>query len=224
VNGEYAGLYSIAEEVDSAFLRRTFGEDSGFLYKYEWSFGWSFEYLGADPAAYSPAPFRPENHTTDSDPSPLEWRLRAINQTPDPFFQDEVSRYIDLKKFMTSIAIENFLAEEDGIIGNFGVNNTFLYRFSNTTVAEFLPWDKSNSFRSLDWPVLRHIDAFVLSRRAFAIPELRDAYIDALYRCAELAGTEYGWLEQEITREYLQIREAALEDRTNNAIPQRASP
>jgi hypothetical protein len=38
---------------------------------------------------------------------------RAINQTPDPFLQAEVSRYIDLKKFMTYIGIENFFAEED---------------------------------------------------------------------------------------------------------------
>ncbi len=212
VNGEYAGLYSIVEAVDPAFLQRVFGQNNGYLYKHEWTFGWSFEYLGADPNAYSPDPFEPENHETDPDPSPLELMVRAINLTSDPYFQKEVSPYIDLNKFMTYIAVENFIAEQDGLIGDFGVANIYLYRFENSTLSQFIPWDKSNSFYSLDWPIFRHIDAFVLSRRAFAIPELRQAYLNALSTSAELAGDTGGWLEQEITQEYLQIREAALED------------
>ena len=71
VNGEYAGLYSVVEAIDPVFLQRVFGEGTGYLYEYEWAFAWNFEYLGADPARYSPAPFKPKNHENDPDPSPL---------------------------------------------------------------------------------------------------------------------------------------------------------
>ena len=36
---------------------------------------------------------------------------------------------IDLGGFMRYIAVENFLAEQDGLLGNWGVNNFYLYRF-----------------------------------------------------------------------------------------------
>lgn len=37
VNGVNAGLYTLVEPVDKLFLQRTRGEDSGFLYDYEWN-------------------------------------------------------------------------------------------------------------------------------------------------------------------------------------------
>ena len=212
INGEYAGLYSAAEAIDPVFLQRAFGESSGYLYEYEWAFGWHFEYLGADPARYSPVPFKRKNHENDPAPSLLEVMVRAINLTADPFFQSEVSQYVDLKKFMAYVAIENFLAEEDGVLGDYGLNNFYLYRFQNSISSQLIPWDKSNTFAYLGWPVFWHIDGSVLSRRAFDIPELRQVYIDTLRRCAELAGGPGGWLEQETTKEYYQIRDAAIQD------------
>jgi tellurite resistance protein len=47
--------------------------------------------------------------------------------------------------------------------------------------------------------------------RAMAVQELRDLYFDTLLTCAAVASTD-GWLEQEIRREYEQIRQAALDD------------
>ena len=36
VNDEYAGLYSMVEAIDSQFLMRNFGEESGTLHEYHW--------------------------------------------------------------------------------------------------------------------------------------------------------------------------------------------
>ena len=212
VNGRYSGLYSIVEDVDTAFLQRVFGQNRGYLYKYVWAFTWFFEYLGADPALYSPALLNPETQEAAPDPSPLERMIRTINQTPDPYFMDEVSRYLDLKQFVTYIAIDNFLAEGDGLIGLFGANNFYVYRFENTELSQFLFWDKSMSFSSVEWPILGVTESNVLARRALAVPELHALYVDTLLRAADLAGGPGGWMEQEIRREYNQVREAAIED------------
>jgi spore coat protein CotH len=212
INGAYAGLYSVVEAIDAPFLERVFRQSNGYLYNYEWRFSWFFEYLGADSTKYSPALFNPETHVSDPAPWPLEWMIRAINETADPWFQTEVSRYIDLTAFMRYIAIENFLAEQDGLLGDWGVNNFYLYRFENSDQSQFIPWDKSQSFNSLEWPIFRHIETNVLATKAFAVPELRGVYLETLRQSAEVAGGRGGWLEQEILNDYEQIHEAALED------------
>jgi uncharacterized protein YqgQ len=50
-----------------------------------------------------------------------------------------------------------------------------------------------------------------LMDRAMAVQELRDLYFDTLLACAAFASSD-GWLEQEIRREYEQIRQAAFDD------------
>ena len=57
-----------------------------------------------------------------------------------------MEEFLDLKKFIRHLAIENFLAEEDGLTGDYGPNNFYIYRFQNTTKFQFMPWDKSNTF------------------------------------------------------------------------------
>ena len=37
VNGDYLGLFAVIEPIDKRFLRRTLGEDSGYLYEFEWA-------------------------------------------------------------------------------------------------------------------------------------------------------------------------------------------
>ncbi len=212
VNEEYAGLYSIVEAIDEPFLQRAFHQSNGYLYKYEWEFSWFFDYLGSDPVKYSPLPFKPETHETRPFPWPLEWMVRAINQIPEPYFETEASWYVDLIQFIRYIAIENFLAEQDGLLGDWGVNNFYLYRFADSSQSQFIPWDKSQSFNSLDWTISHHVETNVLARKALAVPELRALYVDTLRQSAQVAGGSGGWLEREIVNEYQQIHDAALED------------
>jgi spore coat protein CotH len=219
INGAYAGLYSLVEAVDEPFLQRVFGQVNGYLYDYEWGFSWFFEYLGADPAKYSPVLFKPETHVIDPAPWPLEWTFRAINDTTDSWFENQVSQYVDLTGLMRYIAVENFLAEQDGLLGDWGVNNFYLYRFENSDQSQFIPWDRSQSFHSLEWPVFRNINTNVLAAKALAIPELRAVYLQTLQKSAELAGGSGGWLEHEILNGYAQIHGAALEDPLKQCYP-----
>jgi len=213
VNDQYAGLYTIVEEVDPIFLQRNFGESDGYLYSYEYV-PWLFEYFGPDTARYSPLPFKPETNLVHYDPGPIEEMARTINQAPDSQFSAALSQYIDLNAFFRELAAESFINEQDGIIGDYGVNNLFLYRFQNTTRSIFLPWDKSNTFWTpIDRDIFHNFPYYVLTRRAQnAAPDLMALFRSWLSQAADTAGGPGGWLEQEITREYQQIRQAAYDD------------
>ena len=60
-------------------------------------------------------------------------------------------------KFIRHVAIENFLAEEDGITGDYGPNNFYFYRYENKSLFKFIPWDKSNTFWESAEPELFHL-------------------------------------------------------------------
>ena len=120
INGEYAGLYTIVESVDKIFLENHYGESGGYLYKYHYDADdppHYFEYLGPDPARYSPKPFQPETHELDPDPRPLVELMRAIQESTDAEFQAAVGAYVDLRQFMVHVAVESFLADTDGMLG-----------------------------------------------------------------------------------------------------------
>lgn len=214
VNNEYVGLYVIVEEVKEEFLRRQFGEDEGYLY--EWvapEERYQFEYLGPELNHYSPVPFEPKTHENDPDPKPLEALVRTINQSSNGEFPQAIGDYLDLKLFLTQVATETFLADIDGILGDrVGMNNFYLYRFQGKKLSQFVVWDKDLTFDRPDREIWRNANGNVLMRRALAIPEMRAAYLQALVKCAILAGGPDGWLHQEVARQFNLIRAAAFED------------
>jgi len=215
VNDEYAGLYMIVESVDEAFVLDRFNED-GFLYNYEYPYGeqdtYRFQYRGRSADDYCPAPFNPETHKSGPQCEEIERMVRTINQVPDEQFERSIAEYVDLRAFLKEIAVEAYLADTDGMVGDFGLNNFYLYRYLNSNHFAFIPWDKSNTFGLADRWIWLNTDRNVLSRRALADPTLRDAFIETLTAAATAAGGPGGWIEQEIARAYTQIREAALED------------
>ena len=215
VNGEYAGLYTVVESIDTDFIQRHFGQQNGYLYNYDYGIldpPYFFEYRGLDPGLYSPRPFQPENHKRDPNAAPIEAMIRTMNQASDEEFFAAMSQYLDMPGFVRYLAIESFLAEQDGIVGDFGLNNLYLYRFEGSNRSQFIPWDKSQVFVSIDREFFRNIHSNVLAWRALAVPELRAAYVNGVLESAASAGGPGGWLEQEIARVYAQIGDAVRTD------------
>ena len=227
VNGEYAGLYSIVEAVDKVFLDRHFAQSNGFLYEYDYDpedAPYRFENRGPDPASYSPKPFRPVTHELDPDPRPLAEMVRAIHAPAAADYLQVLSPYLDLEAFVRHVAVEAFLAEIDGVLGDWGMNNFYLYRFERTTRSTLVPWDKSESFKGgVAASIWRNLDDVpadrqnVLMVRAMQVPALRGLFLDTLLQCADAAlgargRRRPGWLELEIRRAYAQVRDAARED------------
>jgi spore coat protein CotH len=220
VNDDYAGLYSVVESVDKLFLADRFGQDGGYLYEYDYDPSdtpYRFEYRGSQPSAYSPKPFKPVTHELDPDPRPIVEMVRAIAETPDADFQRVVSGYLHLEGFAAHAAVETFLGDTDGVLGDWGMNNFYLYRFQGTSISTLIPWDKSEAFKAgVAASIWRNVDDVpppsrnALMVRAMGAPALRGIYLDTLLWCADIAE---GWLEREIRRAADQIRDAVREDR-----------
>jgi uncharacterized protein (TIGR03437 family) len=224
VNGEYIGVYLLVEYPDAAFLTRIFNESTGYEYNFaagDWAGiaggGYHFEYLGPDLTMYASAtvrtPFDPETHTNAPDTVTLEGMIRTLNQEPDATFLSAMAPYLDLHLFLTHVAVETYVADYDCILGDvYGMNNFHFYRFVNKQLSQFIPWDKDNAFAWTSRAVLRNADQNVLMRRLMAIPEYEKYYFEAVAKAAMLAGGAGGWLQQEATREYNQIQQAAYAD------------
>lgn len=225
VNNAYVGLYTIVESVDKAFLKRTLNEEDGYLFKYEWAQPDYFEDRGSKPESYVPLPFKPETHEDDPRPEFIVQLVQAINQTSDAAFRTVLAEYLDLEKFVRHVAVEMFLAESDGFLGDYGMANFYLYRFQNTKLFTFIAWDKSNAFAGSAYSIWHNItdvpaaQSNRLLERALSYRDLYDLYLDTLMECVRSANEvqagsadQRGWLEREVEREYTQIREAALSD------------
>jgi hypothetical protein len=149
---------------------------------------------------------------------PIEEMFRAINETRDSDFLDVVSEYVDLQRFVSYLAVETFLSDIDGFLGDWGPNNFYLYRFEKQTVSTLLPWDKDSAFQDHHSDITRGIDRTVLSKRVLARREYYQLYLRTLLACAQAAETREtpesatGWLEAELAREVSQIRASAYAD------------
>jgi spore coat protein CotH len=226
VNGAYAGLYSIVESIDKNFLARTRAENDGYLYKFDRNVGddpYYFTYGGPDPSLYVPHPFKPETHESDPQPQPIVDMIRTVAEASDAVFRSAIAEYIDLSAFIRHVAIEMFLNENDGLLGNAGINNFYLYRPPNQHLHVFIPWDKSETMHDRTLSIFHNVDDVPaemqnrLMSRAMAYTDLSNLYLDTLLACADSAAElvpddARGWLEREIDREYQQIRDAALSD------------
>jgi spore coat protein CotH len=212
VNGEYWGLYGLVEPVSKPFLSARFGEKSGTLFDYEWDDDYDLSYLGPDAGHYVPLPFQPETNEDKPDVADglLEF-VRVINETPDAAFPAAAESWLDTTRFLTHLAVENALAERDGIAGDQGINNFYLYQYGGQKRFVFIPWDKDSTFASGSWPLYRNLERNVLARRLTADPAKRAIYADAVLRCV----TSYvnpRWLTPQLESAWQQIRAAALND------------
>jgi spore coat protein CotH len=201
INNEYQGLYTITEEIDGPFAQRVTGETGGTVFEFHYSstLQWRAEDLGAY-ENYKPL-FEARTHTRDADTllyTPIQQLFQEVNGPDDAVWLERVAQYIDLNQFMTYVGIEQFIAENDGILGFAGMNNFYLYRSPGTTRHRLFVWDKDQSFLFADSPIAT-TDANVLFRRAMAYPELRETYLQTLEQCARLSQTD-DWLPLEIDR------------------------
>jgi hypothetical protein len=230
VNNQYAGLYMIVESVDRNFLTRTFGEDRGYLFKYEYpadAAPYYFEDRGSRAELYVPLPFKPETHETDPKAEFLVDFIAAINRTGEAAFRSTIAAYVDLATFIRHLAVEKFLADQDGILSDYGgMNNFYVYRFDNQKLFAFIEWDKSEAFKGgAAYPILHNINDVPATQqnrlvaRALTYRDLYDLYLSTLVECAQSANEvepgssdPRGWLEREIERESTQIRPALLTD------------
>lgn len=229
INGQYEGLYSIVESPDKAYLLRVLKQNDGVLYKFDRNVGdepYRFEFLGADPGLYVPHPFKPETNEDHPDAQAIADMVRAISNTPTDTFLAVVDQYLDLEGWIRQAAIENYLAESDGLVGDAGMNNFYLYELEGQKRHVWLAWDKSETFKSgPGYSVVRNFGDVEkpfrnrLQERLWEFPALQQLYYDTIAAAAISAGElvpgdERTWMEREVDREHAQIRDAVEADPT----------
>lgn len=209
VNNTFIGLYAVVEDVAAPMLQRTLGESSGTLYEYDWTFEYRFEHRGSTLENYSM--FKAQTNTTKSTSelySPIENMVRAANESADDTFASAMAPYLDLQAVARHWALENFVSEDDGWNGFWGMNNLFLYRRGSGRF-QVVAWDKDYTFWRYNNDIFSRTAENVLTRRALEQPDVRQAYLDQLVDAAnsasegqEGADTSTGWLAREVERLY----------------------
>jgi spore coat protein CotH len=219
VNGEYAGLYGLVESVDKTMMGRVFGsigdnvQNDGYLFEYNYVLGspWRFLYEGADLAPYK-ARFDIKTNESHADSliwGPIEELVRLVNTTASTSFEATVGPKLDLAAFVRYIAVQNFVAQNDGFNGYDGMNNFYMYRLENSSSHVLIAWDEDNAFLSPEFSVTMRTDENALTRRVLETGSFRSQYFDVL---TEAASSAAGWLRQEMQRQLDLINEAMLAD------------
>jgi hypothetical protein len=212
---DYGGVYVLVEDVDARFVARNFDGDMGYLYEYRWVAPYGFDDLGDDLDAYRPR-FEPRTHRTASTFElyhPIRELIATINEASPDALEAAMAPYMDLRLFLTHAAVENFLSAWDGLLGTWGLNNFYLYRFAESSRSLLIPWDADNTFIWLEMPPWHNVEENVLMRKAWASPPLRAFYLRQLESATRLSG----WMAEEVEREAARIRPAAAADPVKNS-------
>ncbi len=220
INNHYLGVYGVLEPIDEPFLSSRLGEDGGHLYEFDWSGDYRFEWLGPDPSRYAEM-FAAKTHETqppDQLYGALADMVATANRASRFTWEEEMARYFDFDYLLTYLAVEQYLSDHDGLAGDWGLNNFYMYRFADSDRFQILPWDKDVNFREVDRDVFAGLDEHALFATAMSYPRLRDRYVSALRRVAAVAADtgpesgEPGWLEREVTRLATMIRASVHAD------------
>jgi spore coat protein CotH len=216
---ESVGVYAVTEEVTPSFLRANFGEDTGYLYEFNHlqTDSWGFQDPGPQLGWYVPR-FSPKTHDFESVANlymPIRDLVQRINAAPQSDLESRLGGYLDLNSFITQLAIQNFVAQTDGLIGGVGANNFYLYRFAGKNLSVLIPWDQGNSFgafqNGIGPPPWWNMDTNVLASKIWNEPKYRARYLAALLQIADLVNSN-DWLLNEAQRDYQQIRDAVYAD------------
>jgi spore coat protein CotH len=203
----------VVEPIDDVFLERAFGNGSGYLFEYKLLPQYLGGYLGDALEPYK-ALFEPRTHQREADAvlyAPIRDLFREANHDEDAVWRERVEQYLHLSQFVTYVAIEMFMAEDDGVLGPSGMSNFYLYRESKSTVHRLIPWDKDLSFARADKPILERADENELFRRAMGQEDLRDLYRQKLSQCARAAVAD-SWLWREVAAGAAVVADAAYAD------------
>lgn len=210
MNGQLLGLYLAVEFVNDDYLQRIFGNNDGVLYDFGPDPSYNFEFKGVDPADYvvNFDPDQPDN----PDHKPLIEFITAMNLSTDDEFKDAVGKYLDWKQFMTFLAVQQYLSDDDGLVGKWGMNNFYLYMNTATKKFVFIPTDCDLTFATTEEPSLSRIENTPLTRRAMANPELRAMFYEAQKRAMAVTGSTDGWLKRTVEWRRNMIRDSVYAD------------
>ena len=167
INGVDSGIYVIREPINRDFLTRNFGRAFSDGNLYELSYG-------PDPMR-SPARIALKDEVEQKRTrSELLGAADAVQHASDDRFVADVSKYLDLDRYLTFYAVEAATSNYDGF--SFNLNNAYLYAHPRDGRLMMIPYGADSSFWAIA-QITRIRSPFqtprsALARRVQAIPEL----------------------------------------------------
>jgi spore coat protein H len=138
---EYAGLYTVVEQVDGTFLKARFGDKSGLLLKPERVNG--LPYLGDNWAAYV-RQFEEKSGSKPKETKRFISFVRLVNLAGDAEFARQIDSFMDVDEFLRFLAVQTVLANLDSPL--LTGHNYYLYLNSATDKLAWIPWDLNEAF------------------------------------------------------------------------------
>jgi hypothetical protein len=146
----YAGLYTIAENVDDNFLQARFGSGAGALLKPVTVN--PFRDLGADWARYVQT-YDPKTDLTPADQQRIMDFCRLVTRESDQAFAARVGEFVDLEAFARYLSVLVWIANPDSLLQQ--GQNYYVHLHPKTRLLAFVPWDQDHSFGQFLWSSLQ---------------------------------------------------------------------
>lgn len=153
INGVYYGLYTNAEEVDKIWLKRTYENNDGNLYKC--TYPADLAYINDNQLSYKSIMNNPESRAydlvtneSDDDYSRLVLLIKTLNLPVDAAYPQKISAILNVESVLKSFAIDIATGNWDDYFYN--KNNFYLYDNPNTGKFEYFTFDTDNTF-GVDW-------------------------------------------------------------------------
>jgi hypothetical protein len=143
-NREYAGLYTLIEQIDKTFLKDRFGTGEGLLLKPERLMG--LPHFGDDWSAYVER-YQPKTAGTEATTRQFMALTRLLRDADDTTFRKEVASYVDVDEFLRYLAASVVLSNMDSFL-SLG-HNYYMHVHPQTKKISWLPWDLNLSFGGL---------------------------------------------------------------------------
>ena len=150
---EFAGVYGVVEVIDKDFLQRNLGRTTATCTNASGRTLRLRSLPRLDLSVCGAIFTEDARNRRDVDPVRAYSRAhRRDQQRPETQLEEALQPYLNLRRYITHIAVENFLSEPDGLLGGLGMNNFYLYRFEGTNQSAMIPWDQDLAFEWLESP------------------------------------------------------------------------
>ncbi len=173
-DGQLFPRYAQLEPIDRAYLRRHFSDDDGNLYRGRDEA--VFDYRGDDPAAYVEH-YNKETNERDGDFSDIIELCRVFSETPEDEFRATISRRIDARQWIETLAVHGALSNQEGGIYRDTGDDYFIYSPEGGRFV-LLPWDMDSVYLESEERLVR--PSVPAIRRLLEIPEYSRHYYRTL--------------------------------------------
>ena len=182
---EYAGLYTLTEQIDRTFLKDRFGDGDGLLMKPQLR---GPDYLGDDWPPYA-SRYGPQREATPEESRRVIEFARLVNQASDDEFGEKIGEYLDVEGFLRFLGASALVVHLDSPLAM--PQNYYIYLNPKTRKFVFLPWDLDLGMAA--WPfggtpeqqmnlslLHPHAGKHRLIDRLLAIPRVKEQYLALL--------------------------------------------